>query len=118
LLEFRISQVEDHEPGVNKGKERAHDPPGAGEPEGAEQDPSPLLSLASLETLKLGSGGSSAANTPAGSPAILSQPPFPENPASGPPSVLVPPPTRKRRNASKPPARKFTCNPLVNISDS
>jgi hypothetical protein len=106
LLEFRLSQMEESDSGVKKGKQRARGPPDAGEPEGTGQAPSPLTQLAGLETLMLNSGGSSATNTPAGSPANPSQPPFPDHSAPTPPSAPNPRKTRKTRTASKSRARK------------
>ena len=106
LLEFRLSQMEESDSGVKMGKQRARDPPDVGEPEGTGQAPSPLTQLASLETLKLNSSGSSTTNTPASSPANPSQPPFPDHSALTPPSAPNPCKTRKTCTASKSRARK------------
>lgn len=117
LLEFRLGQMEVPSSGTKKGKQRARQGnlPNAGESEGTGKAPSPLTQLAGLETLRLNSGGSSAANTPAGSPAILSQPPLHDHPSPAPSAAPNPPPTRKARKTSKPRARKFPCDTLQHL---
>src|SRR5258708_17122997 len=87
IREFRMKQVGESCAKVRKGKRCAANSPDAGEPEGPGSDPLPLTSLAALGTLTLDSSGSSAANTPADSPATLPQPPLPERPAPAPPSA-------------------------------
>lgn len=87
ILQYRRKQVE---------KSQA---PDAGESEGSGLSPSPLATLSGLGRLTLDSG-SSAADTPADSPAAgLSHPPLPERPA--PPLPSVP----KTRKASKRPGK-------------
>jgi hypothetical protein len=71
ILEFRIRQMEETQTAVKKGKRRARDLPGPGESDGSRLSPSPLATLSGLGGLTLDSGGSSAAGTPADSPATL-----------------------------------------------
>ena len=59
-----------------KGKQHIINPPVAGE-----QDPSPI---SGIQNLTLDSGGSSAANTPAGSPAAFPHMQLPEHPTLAP----------------------------------
>jgi hypothetical protein len=99
LLEFRTKQAEELAAKVKKGKRRACESPDAGEQEGSGQPPSPL---ALFDSLTLGSG-SSAANTPADSPANFPQPQLPERPA--------PPLAPKARKASKRSAGKSPSKP-------
>ena len=101
LYEFRVGQA------IKRGKQRALDSPDAGEAEGSSQAPSPLSALDGLEMLKLDSGGSSAAITPADSPSTIPQPSLT--------GTLTPPPlsvpkTRKK-GSSRSPAGKSIFRP-------
>ena len=60
-----------------KGKKRARNSPDAGEPEASASVPSPSVRLASLGALTLGSGLSSAADTPSDNPPSISPLPDP-----------------------------------------
>ena len=104
LLEFRLKQTEKTHSKSKKGKKRAVDPPEAAEPEGSGQVPSPLQPLATLKSLTLDSGGSSATNTPADTPAdsptTVPQLPLPDRPA---PRPLAP----KTLKAATPSIGKF-----------
>jgi hypothetical protein len=99
ILEFRRKQTEQQRAEVKRGKRRARGSPDAGESEGSGLLPSPLATLANLGSLTLDSGGSSAANSPADSPATIAQPPLLERPAPAPPSAP------KTHDASKPSGR-------------
>ncbi len=107
LLEFHLKQVKESGMQVKKEKRCTCDSPEAGGSEGSGPAPLPLAMLAGLGALMLDSGGSSAANTPADSPAILPQPPLPEDPAPAPSSVP------KTHNPSKPLAGKSISKPLL-----
>jgi hypothetical protein len=106
LLDFCVKQAKESGTQVKKGKQRACDSPEVGKSESSGPAPSPLATLAGLGMLTLDSGGSSAANTPADSPATLPQPPLPERAAPAPPSG------HKTRHPVKPSAGKSIPSPF------
>ena len=103
ILNFRIAEVEkalgleakESRAQVKKGKQRARIPSDSGKPEASKSVPLPLTALAGLGVLNLESAGSSAANTPDNSPAVVSQAPLPKRPEPTPES------SSKPRHASK-----------------
>ena len=105
LMEYRRKQAEAPQAevpakNVKKGKKRIQSSPDAGEKEGSGLSP-----LANLESLALDSHGSSAANSPADSPAALNQAPLPGRPVGTSPS------DPKTGDSSKRPAGKSASNP-------
>ena len=104
ILNFRIGEVEkalrleakESRAQVKKGKQRARNPSDSGEPEASKSVPSPLTALAGLGALNLESAGSSAANTPANSPAVVSQAPLPKRPEPTPETSSKPHRASKR----------------------
>jgi len=85
LFEFRTKQVEKrHAAEAKRGKQRVRNSPDAGKPEASAPIPSSLKPLTALGTLALKRGRSSAAKTPADSPATFPEPPLPDLPAPAP----------------------------------
>ncbi|KAN0121379.1 hypothetical protein V8E52_003275 [Russula decolorans] len=110
ILEFRIRQMEEMQTAVKKGKRRAHDSPGPGKSDSSWLSPSPLATLSGLGGLTLDSGGSSAAGTPADSPAtLLPQPTLPEHPAPAPPSA----PKTRHSSSFKHPGKSASVPPMA-----
>ena len=107
LLKFCLKQAKESGTQVKKGKRCVCDSPEADGSEGSGPAPSPLATLAGLGTLALDSSGSSAANTPADSPATFPQPPLLEHPAPAPP--LAP----KTHHSSKSSAGRSTSKPSL-----
>jgi len=109
IEQFRRSQAKERKAGVKRGKRRARGSPDKAESEGSGLSASPLAGLSGLGTLALDSGGSrsSAANTPADSPAIFTQPPLPERPSPAPPSAP------EIHDASKPSGKSASKSPLA-----
>lgn len=104
-LEHRrnLKQVEKAAVKVKKGKKRAPDSPGEREPEASGSASSPFTQLAALGSLTLDSGGSSSANTPADSPASVTQAPLPEGPVPAPAKTPTASKTSKRSTTNTTP---------------
>ena len=112
LLEFRLEQAGVQQAmEVKKGKQRAVNPPDAGEAEGSGQSPSPLAALSGLNTLSLDSPNWSPAATTPESPATSLQPPLPEQIASAPPAA----PKRGRGRPPKSSAGKHALSLLQQL---
>jgi hypothetical protein len=106
LLAFRTNQAQEKHATkrvkkANEGKQRVHNSPGADKPEASTSGPSPLELLASLRELILGSDESTAANTPASSPAISLQLPLPERSAPAPSTTPKARPVISKRSISE-----------------